>query len=94
MRLRYDELDVFRLDVIARELKVIDEHMKAATSDEGKWGRGHVKDVINQCLKETHKLHIGAPTHDPGGNETKIVGCGRKAYLIVDADEYPDATSL
>lgn len=47
--------------------------------------RGHVKDVMNQCLRETHKLHIGAPLHDPMGNGALIAGCGKKAYVIVDA---------
>ena len=57
---------MFRLDAIARELKVVDENLKAigagTGSSEGKapsegslsWCRGHVKDVINQCLTETH----------------------------------------
>ena len=58
------------------------------------WCRGHVKDVITQCLKETHKLHIGAPLDDPGANGGVIAGCGKKAYLIVDADLYPDAKTL
>jgi hypothetical protein len=47
-----------------------------------------------QCLKETHKLHIGAPLDDPGANGDVIAGCGRKAYLIVDAELYPDAPTL
>ena len=39
-------------------------------------------------------MHIGAPIHDPMANGTKIVGCGKRAYLIVDADEHPDAVTL
>lgn len=50
--------------------------------------------VFFQCLKETHKLHIGAPLDDPGANGDVIAGCGRKAYLIVDAELYPDAPTL
>jgi hypothetical protein len=98
---------VFRLDAIARELKVVDENLKAIGAGtvlgEGKppsegsltWCRGHVKDVINQCLTETHKLHIGAASSlDPGANGGVIAGSGKKAYLIVDQALFPDATSL
>jgi len=103
---------VFRLDMIARELKVVDENLKAIggagesspgaaaekavrpSEESMSWVRGHVKDVINQCLKETHKLHIGAPLQDPMANGGVIAGSGKKAYLIVDKALFPDATSL
>ena len=92
-----EALDVFRLDVIARELKVVDARLHAVAKDAAaakggggggaggggggggllldtlKWCRGHVKDVINQCLTETHKLHIGAPTEDAMANGEVIV---------------------
>ena len=110
-----EALDVFRLDVIARELKVVDARLHAVAKDAAaakggggagggaggagagagggggggsaggggggggllldtlKWCRGHVKDVINQCLTETHKLHIGAPTEDAMANGEAIV---------------------
>ena len=35
MRLRYDDLDVFRLDIIARELKVIDKTLAGVTGGAG-----------------------------------------------------------
>jgi hypothetical protein len=56
--------------------------------------RGHCKDIITQCLKETHKLHIGAPLDDPGANGSVLAGCGKKAYLIVDANLFPDAKTV
>jgi len=102
LALRYRELDVFRLDVIARELKLLDSglndlvHAKTQppTVLSSEWCRGHVKDIINQCLKETHKLHIGAPLNDHMANGSVIAGCGKKAYLIVDAASHPEAITL
>jgi len=41
---------------------------------------------VYQCLKETHKLHIGSPVHDNAANGAVIVGCHKKAYLICDSD--------
>mmetsp|Transcript_40039 Transcript_40039/g.89779 ORF Transcript_40039/g.89779 Transcript_40039/m.89779 type:complete len:621 (-) Transcript_40039:160-2022(-) len=123
-KLRLLDLDIFRLDVIARELKRVDENLGVlaeragerggASSEAGAdaaatqgarhgrplstesvaWCRGHIKDVITQCLKETHKLHIGAPLDDPGANGEKIREAGTKGYLIVEADLYPDAITL
>lgn len=83
---RYLDLDVFKLDVIARELKGLEKEIsrcksavagvdvKSMTnfSDREKMSaalfplvdvlnmcRTHMRDVINQCLTETQKLHIG-----------------------------------
>lgn len=88
---------MFKLDVIARELKVVDTSLHELSDHPSPasiaYCRGHVKDVINQCLRETHKLHIGAPLHDPGANGAVLAGCGKKAYLIVDAAT-PGAVSL
>mmetsp|Transcript_15465 Transcript_15465/g.27406 ORF Transcript_15465/g.27406 Transcript_15465/m.27406 type:complete len:84 (-) Transcript_15465:106-357(-) len=58
------------------------------------WTRGHIKDVINQCLTETQKLHVGAHLDDKMGNGAMIAGCGKKAYLIVDKALHPDAKTL
>ena len=97
---------MFRLDAIARELKELDKKLKSFKEtagvtaefkpflDSAKWCWGHCKDIINQCLTETHKLHIGAPTDDTNANRKHIVGCGRRAYLIVDAKDHPDAIKL
>eukprot|EP00927_Polykrikos_kofoidii_P059997 TRINITY_DN55079_c0_g1_i1.p1 TRINITY_DN55079_c0_g1~~TRINITY_DN55079_c0_g1_i1.p1 ORF type:complete len:982 (+),score=197.37 TRINITY_DN55079_c0_g1_i1:189-3134(+) len=94
LEMRYAELDVFKLDVIARELKLIDRSidsmrseargfqdtakkfmnandqqasMKVAISvfDASTRLRGTIRDVIERCLSETQKLHVGAAIKDP-----------------------------
>lgn len=94
MALRYKELDIFKLDIIARELKLLDNELgimgksvkflqndvaRLKNYDEQKQLeehghkmmdqcvtlRGHIRDVINKCLSETQKLHIGAAIDDP-----------------------------
>eukprot|EP00927_Polykrikos_kofoidii_P048510 TRINITY_DN42785_c0_g1_i1.p1 TRINITY_DN42785_c0_g1~~TRINITY_DN42785_c0_g1_i1.p1 ORF type:complete len:1071 (-),score=180.35 TRINITY_DN42785_c0_g1_i1:275-3487(-) len=96
MKLRYAELDVFKLDVIARELKKIDSGVEALRRDardvselmkkHARHGgeavrdraihqglrvaqhgcdlRAHIRDVIDRCLSETQKLHIGSGVVD------------------------------
>eukprot|EP00933_Yihiella_yeosuensis_P017902 TRINITY_DN14880_c0_g1_i1.p1 TRINITY_DN14880_c0_g1~~TRINITY_DN14880_c0_g1_i1.p1 ORF type:complete len:474 (-),score=163.57 TRINITY_DN14880_c0_g1_i1:57-1478(-) len=93
MALKYKELDIFKLDIIARELKLLDNELghvgksvkffqndvqRMKNYDEQKSMeehgskmmdqchglRGHIRDVINKCLSETQKLHIGAATDD------------------------------
>lgn len=92
--IRYKELDIFKLDIIARELKALDNELglvgKEAKFLQQSAGRlkdfgeqqqihqhgskmldqcvqlrSHIRDVINKCLSETQKLHIGAATDDP-----------------------------
>lgn len=94
MAIRYKELDIFKLDIIARELKALDNELglvgKEAKFLQQSAGRlkdfgeqqqihqhgskmldqcvqlrSHIRDVINKCLSETQKLHIGAATDDP-----------------------------
>ena len=93
--------DYFKLDVIARELKKIDEALRAAKADAAQlqrfvklvkapdeattadaalqaalqslgWSRGHVRDVIQQCLNETQKYHVGADIAGHLANGTTI----------------------
>lgn len=99
--------DYFKLDVIARELKKVDESLRGAKGDAAAlqryiknikapdeaqtagdaltqalnalgWSRGHVRDVIQQCLNETQKYHIGAPQEDPfaNGNVIDVASAG------------------
>lgn len=93
LELKYAELDVFKLDVIARELKNIDKHVELIRSESkglevsakkfqsfadqntgakvasslldfsGKL-RGTVRDIIDRCLSETQKFHIGSALQD------------------------------
>jgi len=93
MAMKYKELDIFKLDIIARELKVLDQELnligKAAKAmltdasrlknmdereniaphgdkilDQCKDHRSHIRDVINKCLSETQKFHIGVALED------------------------------
>lgn len=95
MRLRYAQLDVFKLDVIARELKKVDqavdvlrrEAKEVADATRGRCHsseadrerlaneafkmvqncadlRAHMRDIIEKCLSETQKLHIGSAVVD------------------------------
>lgn len=90
---RYAQLDVFKLDIIARELKNVDKQIDAllgdsksllqaskkftdyaasqacsklamSTSETSTKLRGTVRDVIERCLSETQKLHVGAAIQD------------------------------
>jgi len=90
---QYAELDVFKLDIIARELKSVDKQidrlfdeaktflqaskkftdygasnasakMATTVSDTSTRLRGTVRDVIERCLSETQKLHVGAAIQD------------------------------
>ncbi|KAL3920630.1 MAG: hypothetical protein SGPRY_005184 [Prymnesium sp.] len=98
---RLKATDYFKLDVIARELKKVDESLRTTKADTATlhryiknvkatdeaqtasdalmqalnslgWSRGHVRDVIQQCLNETQKYHIGAPQEDPFANGDEI----------------------
>jgi len=93
MSLQYKELDIFKLDIIARELKALDQELgmvgkqaRAVEQDAGKLKnyeeqrqmlmvaekpiagmhalRAHIRDVINKCLSETQKLHVGIAIDD------------------------------
>eukprot|EP00928_Gymnodinium_smaydae_P030289 TRINITY_DN22566_c0_g1_i1.p1 TRINITY_DN22566_c0_g1~~TRINITY_DN22566_c0_g1_i1.p1 ORF type:complete len:182 (-),score=31.05 TRINITY_DN22566_c0_g1_i1:373-918(-) len=94
MRVRYAQLDIFKLDVIARELKKVDQGVEGLRREardvveliKGGHGkesdreraiteamqmvqrggdlRAHVRDVIERCLSETQKLHIGSAVVD------------------------------
>jgi hypothetical protein len=93
MAMKYRELDVFKLDVIARELKKLDKELEALRrvakdlqTDAKKISEytaqhianesaqksldlthdlhAHLRDVINECLSEMQKLHIGVAMDD------------------------------
>eukprot|EP00931_Biecheleriopsis_adriatica_P073872 TRINITY_DN4807_c0_g2_i2.p1 TRINITY_DN4807_c0_g2~~TRINITY_DN4807_c0_g2_i2.p1 ORF type:complete len:1372 (+),score=356.68 TRINITY_DN4807_c0_g2_i2:40-4116(+) len=93
MSVKYKELDIFKLDVIARELKGLDSELGRLGSsvkslnndaaklknydeqqhiglqgdrmmDQCKLLRAHIRDVINKCLSETQKMHIGVAIDD------------------------------
>eukprot|EP00928_Gymnodinium_smaydae_P070386 TRINITY_DN54230_c0_g1_i1.p1 TRINITY_DN54230_c0_g1~~TRINITY_DN54230_c0_g1_i1.p1 ORF type:complete len:1256 (+),score=298.71 TRINITY_DN54230_c0_g1_i1:59-3826(+) len=93
MALKYKELDIFKLDIIARELKALDSELglagkevKSLQQDTGRLKnydeqqqiglhgsklldqchalRAHIRDVINKCLSETQKLHVGIAIDD------------------------------
>jgi len=93
MALKYKELDIFKLDIIARELKGLDNELtgvgrtaknlltdasrlrnldeKEAIGPHGdhildqcKDLRAHIRDVINKCLNETQRMHIGVAVDD------------------------------
>lgn len=112
MEQRYAELDVFKLDVIARELKSIDRQIdsllfeskslqqaakkfsnygdantsaKAASilADASAKLRGIVRDVIERCLSETQKLHVGAAIQDAKAAGVLKDGGGMK-YIIAE----------
>ncbi|CAK9090373.1 Probable protein phosphatase 2C 3 (PP2C 3) [Durusdinium trenchii] len=94
MAVKYKELDIFKLDIIARELKALDNELQRVGSgvkglnqaaarlrnydeqqgignqsdqllDQCKQLRSHIRDVINKCLSETQKMHIGVGIDDP-----------------------------
>ena len=94
MAVKYKELDIFKLDIIARELKALDNelgrvgggvkslhqdagrlrnydeqqsigHQSDQLLDQCKQLRSHIRDVINKCLSETQKMHIGVGIDDP-----------------------------
>ncbi|CAE7284679.1 FBA1 [Symbiodinium natans] len=98
MAIKYKELDIFKLDIIARELKSLDNElglvgkeakflqqsagrlkdfgdqqqihqhgskMPTTELDQCVQLRSHIRDVIQKCLSETQKLHIGAAIDDP-----------------------------
>ena len=88
-------LDIFKLDVIARQLKDV-EHMLASSfktlahdhteaargGGGGGWGgreevrgwvgqcKGIVRNIINSCLDETQKLHIGTTVQ---GHDSSLI---------------------
>ncbi|CAJ1359226.1 unnamed protein product [Effrenium voratum] len=93
MAVKYKELDIFKLDIIARELKGLDNELGRVGSglkslhqdatrlrnydeqqqvgnqsdsllDQCRLLRGHIRDVINKCLSETQKMHIGVGIDD------------------------------
>merc|ERR1712232_1380876 len=93
MAMKYKELDIFKLDIIARELKALDNELgsvgkqaKMLQNDSAKLRnydeqqqliphgdkmldqcrdlRAHIRDVINKCLSETQKMHIGVAIAD------------------------------
>jgi len=93
MSVKYKELDIFKLDIIARELKGLDNELGRVGSgakslgqdagrlrnydeqqmigqhgmnllDQCKLLRAHIRDVINKCLSETQKMHIGVGIDD------------------------------
>lgn len=93
MAVKYKELDIFKLDIIARELKALDNELGRVGSgvkslsqdssrlrnydeqqmvsqhsnnllDQCKLLRAHIRDVINKCLSETQKMHIGVGIDD------------------------------
>jgi len=93
MSVKYKELDIFKLDVIARELKGLDNELARLGSavkslnqdahklknydeqqhilqlgdtmmDQCKLLRAHIRDVINKCLSDTQKMHIGVAIDD------------------------------
>eukprot|EP00308_Calcidiscus_leptoporus_P023399 CAMPEP_0119354382 /NCGR_PEP_ID=MMETSP1334-20130426/3384_1 /TAXON_ID=127549 /ORGANISM="Calcidiscus leptoporus, Strain RCC1130" /LENGTH=155 /DNA_ID=CAMNT_0007367911 /DNA_START=1 /DNA_END=468 /DNA_ORIENTATION=- len=86
---KLEALDIFKLDVIARELKKVDGSLRQTKAEVAMlqravklihspaereastqqltqavgaigWSRGRVRDVIQQCLTELQKYHIGA----------------------------------
>jgi len=93
MALKYKELDIFKLDIIARELKALDNELSAVGKgakmlnndahrlrnmdereqiapygdkilDQCKDLRAHIRDVIQKCLNETQRMHIGVAIED------------------------------
>lgn len=113
---RYAELDVFKLDIIARELKSIDRQIdgmraearafleaakkfnsfndqqagtKSASflSDTSTKLRGHIRDVIDRCLSETQKLHVGAPLADPTAAGVLKDGGKMAGFVAVEGGE-------
>lgn len=118
MSVKYKELDIFKLDVIARELKGIDkelgllgtsvkdlqqdterlknydERQHIANSgdkmmDQCKGMRGHIRDVINKCLSETQKMHIGIAIDDHTAAGVLTDG-GTMVGVVYEEVERPD----
>mmetsp|Transcript_55828 Transcript_55828/g.133054 ORF Transcript_55828/g.133054 Transcript_55828/m.133054 type:complete len:1273 (-) Transcript_55828:147-3965(-) len=118
MSMKYKELDIFKLDIIARELKSVDgdfnllgKQVKIMQTDVGKLRnydeqqgigghgdkilqqcydiRAHVRDVINKCLSETQKMHIGVAINDPLA-EGKLQDGGVMAGYVAEEMEVPD----
>lgn len=115
MALKYKELDIFKLDVIARELKGLDGELgyvgKAVRELQGDVGkmkhydeqqqigshgskmhdqcvqlRAHIRDVINKCLSETQKLHIGISVDDHMGAGELQDGGLMGGYFLEEVD--------
>ena len=71
--LRGTKADTASLQKYLKNVKAPDEAVTAGNAfnqalNSLSWSRGHVRDVIQQCLNETHKYHIGAPQDDPFAN--------------------------
>jgi len=74
------ELDIFKLDIIARELKDMEELLKSTYKSvpQDKPGlkqdvgtlKEHAREIINKCLTETQKLHIGTTVQ---GHSTSLM---------------------
>jgi len=118
MAMKYKELDIFKLDIIARELKKLDNELgmvgksvKALQNDAGRLKnydereqicphgdkmmdqckdlRSHIRDVIEKCLSETQKMHIGVAIDDPlAAGELKDGGV--MAGYVIEEVEVPD----
>eukprot|EP00927_Polykrikos_kofoidii_P007010 TRINITY_DN12862_c0_g1_i1.p1 TRINITY_DN12862_c0_g1~~TRINITY_DN12862_c0_g1_i1.p1 ORF type:complete len:1150 (+),score=338.69 TRINITY_DN12862_c0_g1_i1:336-3785(+) len=115
MAMKYKELDIFKLDIIARELKALDNELgfvgkevKMLQQDAGRLKnydeqqqigghggkmidqcvqlRAHIRDVINKCLSETQKLHIGAAIDDPGAAGELEHGGVMAGYVVEEVD--------
>merc|ERR1712100_669411 len=118
MALKYKELDIFKLDVIARELKALDNELgylgkevkmmqtdvnrMRHMEDQSQMGqhsdkmmgqcvdlRAHIRDVINKCLSETQKLHIGVAIDDPERAGVLQDG-GKMAGYVLEEVDIPD----
>lgn len=71
--LRVAKADAGALQKYLKNIKAADEAQTAGDAlsqalNALGWSRGHVRDVIQQCLNETQKYHIGAPQDDPFAN--------------------------
>jgi len=118
MAMKYKELDIFKLDIIARELKALDNELGYVGKEAkylgqsagrlkdfgeqqqiGQHGskmldqchqlRSHIKDVINKCLSETQKLHIGAAIEDHAAAGELQDGGVMAGYVMEEIDR-PD----
>jgi len=118
MALKYKELDIFKLDIIARELKAIDGELTRVgrtakdlltdasrlknldekeqitphgdhVLDQCKEMRAHIRDVINKCLSETQRMHIGVAVDDPLAAHELKEGGVMAGYIIEEMDK-PD----
>jgi len=122
LQLKYAELDIFKLDVIARELKSIDRQIDtlrgetrslleaakkftnvtdqqtsincaSGLTDHASRLRGHIRDVIERCLSETQKFHIGAPLQDPTAAGVLQSGGKISGYVVVGEERPADLPS-